>query len=120
LIRTGRLATCPARFRREFRVAKTSSPKQATKIRKASPLVVRLDEESKRFLTQAAELRRISVSDYVRIVTIAQARKEVASAGEQTISLTPEEQLAFWKALSESPRLTEAQQRLGTVMRGES
>jgi uncharacterized protein (DUF1778 family) len=85
-----------------------------------SPLMVRLDEESKTFLTKAARLRRISVSDYVRTVTVAQARKEVLAAQAQAISLTPEEQLAFWNALSEPPTLTEAQRRLGATMRGES
>lgn len=83
-------------------------------------LVVRLDEESKRFLTRAAELRRISVSDYVREVTVAQARREVHAAQEQTIALMPEEQLAFWTALNETPRLTEAQKRLGSMMRGQA
>lgn len=83
-------------------------------------LMVRLDEESKAFLTEAAELRRISVSDYVRAVTVAQARKEVAAAREQILTMTPEEQLAFWNALNETPRLTDAQQRLGSVMRGET
>ena len=84
-----------------------------------STLMVRLDDESKAYLFQAAELRRISVSDYVRSVTVAQARKDVLAAREQTISLTPEEQLAFWNALGETPRLTAAQRRLGRVMRGE-
>lgn len=81
-------------------------------------LVVRLDEESKGLLTRAAELRHISVSDYVREVTIAQARREVRSAEEQIITLSPEAQLAFWKALNEAPRLTEAQKQLGALMRG--
>jgi uncharacterized protein (DUF1778 family) len=90
---------------------------------KATPprsLVVRLDEESKRFLTQAAQLRRISVSDYVREVTVAQARREVRAAEEQIITLSSEAQLAFWNALNETPRLTEAQKRLGAMMRGQS
>jgi len=82
--------------------------------------MVRLDEESKAFLAEAAELRRISVSDYVRAVTVAQARKEVLAAREQTLAMTPEEQLAFWNALNETPRLTDAQRRLGSVMRGET
>ena len=34
-------------------------------------------------------------------------------------ALTPEEQLRFWQALNEPPRLTDAQRRLGSVMRGE-
>ena len=83
-------------------------------------LMVRLDAEGKAFLAQAAELRRISVSDYVRTVTVPQARAEVFAAREQTIALTPDEQLAFWQALSATPKLTPAQRRLGKAMRGES
>jgi uncharacterized protein (DUF1778 family) len=82
--------------------------------------MVRLDDESKSYLAQAAELRRISVSDYVRTVTVAQARREVQAAREQTILLTPEEQLAFWNALNQTPKLTEAQRQLGALMRGTS
>jgi uncharacterized protein (DUF1778 family) len=82
--------------------------------------MVRLDEESKAALVRAAALRGISVSDYVRQVTVSQARKEVAAAGEQTIAMTPEEQLAFWTALAAPVKLTPAQKKLGQVMRGES
>ena len=39
--------------------------------------MVRLDEAGKSALSRAAELRGISVSDYVRTVTVPQARKEV-------------------------------------------
>jgi len=85
----------------------------------ASPLMVRLDDESKQCLAQAAELRQISVSDYVRAVTVPQARREVRAARQQLIALTPEEQLSFWKALNETPKLTPAQRRLGSVMRGD-
>ncbi|HZT83226.1 MAG TPA: DUF1778 domain-containing protein [Gemmataceae bacterium] len=94
----------------------TGKPK---KDRTPGSLMVRLDDESKAYLTRAAELRHISVSDYVRTVTVGQARREVLAAREQTLALTPEEQLAFWSALNETPRLTEAQRRLGAVMRGE-
>lgn len=87
--------------------------------RRPSPLMVRLDEDSKAVLARAAELRRISVSDYVRQVTVTQARKEVEAASEQVISLTPEEQLAFWTALNEPAKLTAAQKQLGKLMRGE-
>lgn len=84
--------------------------------RVASSLMVRLDDESKECLTQAARLRRISLSDYVRTVTVAQARREVLAAREQTLAMTPDEQLAFWKALAEPPTLTRAQRRLGSLM----
>ncbi|HEY4258821.1 MAG TPA: DUF1778 domain-containing protein [Schlesneria sp.] len=90
----------------------------ATKVT-VSPLMVRLDAESKQALTAAAELRRISVSDYVRTVTVAQARREVASARDQTILLSPDEQFAFWQALNAPSKLTPAQKRLGAIMRGE-
>lgn len=86
---------------------------------KASPLMVRLDAESKQAIIAAAELRRISVSDYVRTVTVAQARREVASARDQTILLSPDEQLAFWQALQAPPKLTPAQKQLGAIMRGQ-
>jgi uncharacterized protein (DUF1778 family) len=87
--------------------------------KKASPLMVRLDEESKDFLAAAAELRHISVSDYVRTVTVPQARQEVRAAAENVIALTPHEQLALWTALNEPAKLTAAQRRLGQMMRGE-
>jgi uncharacterized protein (DUF1778 family) len=80
--------------------------------------MVRLDDESKSYLAEAAELRQISVSDYVRTVTVAQARREVEAARDQTIALTPDEQLAFWTALDAAPALTPAQRRLGAIMRG--
>jgi len=81
--------------------------------------MVRLDEESKRSLAAAAELRRISVSDYVRTVTVPQARREVLAARENVIRLSPEEQLALWTALNEPQKLTAAQKKLGAIMRGE-
>lgn len=91
----------------------------SSSVEKVSPLMVRLDLESKQALADAAELRRISVSDYVRTVTVPQARREVASAREQTIQLSPDEQLAFWQALQEPVKLTPSQKRLGRLMRGE-
>ena len=95
-----------------------SKPTSQRTSQKVSPLMVRLDSESKQALTDAAELRRISVSDYVRTVTVAQARREVASARDQTILLSPDEQLAFWQSLQAPPKLTPAQKRLGAIMRG--
>jgi uncharacterized protein (DUF1778 family) len=86
---------------------------------KSSPLMVRLDEESKSCLTKAAELRGVSISDYVRLVTVAQARREVSQAKQSTITFTPEEQLTFWNALNAPPKLTKAQRELGRTMRGE-
>jgi uncharacterized protein (DUF1778 family) len=81
--------------------------------------MVRLDEESKQSLVEAADLRHISVSDYVRAVTVPQAQREIRSARENVISLTPEEQLALWTALCDPRKLTATQKKLGAIMRGE-
>lgn len=99
-------------------MAKSRSTKRSRNPVRPIPLMVRLDEESKACLAQAAELRRVSLSDYVRTVTVAQARREVLAAREQTVALTADEQLAFWNALNEVPKLTKAQRRLGATMRG--
>jgi|GEM_PF-986206 len=85
----------------------------------AAPLMVRLDGASKAALKEAAQLRGISVSDYVRVVTVAQARREVDAARQDVIALTAAEQLAFWNALQGSVQLTRAQRQLGRIMRGD-
>jgi uncharacterized protein (DUF1778 family) len=97
---------------------KSGKKNTPTRPQSVSPLMVRLDEDSKKALSQAAELRQISVSDYVRTVTVAQAKREVLSAQSQSIALSPDEQLAFWQALQEPVRLTASQRRLGALMRG--
>ena len=86
---------------------------------KNTSLMVRLDDDSKSYITRAAELRHVSISDYVRMVTVSQAQREVREAEQSTIALTTDEQLEFWKALAQTPKLTKAQQGLGVVMRGE-
>lgn len=83
-------------------------------------LMVRLDDESKSYLAQAAELRHVSISDYVRMVTVEHAKKEVLAARQQVIAMTPDEQLAFWNALNEPVKLTPAQKKLSTIMRGKT
>jgi len=99
---------------------KPRKPRQPKSIRRASPLMVRLDEESKAWLAEAAQLRKVSVSDYVRTVTVAQARQEVEGARNRTIVLTSVEFLQFWEALQKPVRLTPAQKKLGAIMRGEA
>jgi len=101
-------------------MSKSLKSRKPKNLRPASPLMVRLDAESKACLTEAAQLRKVSVSDYVRTVTVAQARREVDGARNQSIVLTPDEFLAFWKALEQPVRLTPAQKKLGAIMRGEA
>lgn len=97
---------------------KSEKKNTPTRQRSVSPLMVRLDEDSKKAISQAAELRQISVSDYVRTVTVAQAKREVLSAQSQSIGLCPDEQLAFWQALQEPVRLTASQNLLRQWRKG--
>ncbi len=85
----------------------------------STTLMVRLDKTSKSHIAKAAELRHISISDYVRSVIVAQAKREVDEAEQRIIALAPHEQLAFWNALNEPPELTGAQRDLAALMRGE-
>ena len=82
-------------------------------------LTVNFSEQGRALVAKAAELRGVSIKDYVRIVTVAQAQRELDVAEQNTIALTPDEQLAFWNALNAAPQLTEAQRELGRTMRGE-
>ena len=104
-------------MKKKLSTPSSANHKQGSK-EPANVLMVRLDTEGKQSLVEAAELRRISISDYVRTVTVPQARREVRAARERTIALTAEEQLAFWKALHEPVKLTPAQRKLGAMMRG--
>ena len=81
-------------------------PRKKSVKKAASTLMVRLDERSKRCLVEAASLRHISVSDFVRNITVSQAKREIAAARENVIVMSAEEQLAFWNALNETPVLT--------------
>ena len=85
----------------------------------STTLMVRIDESSKEYIAKAAALRRISISDYVRSITVTQAEREVRAAEDLVIALTPDEQLAFWNALNQPAELTDAQKTLGALMRGE-
>ena len=98
-----------------------SKSRRAAKQRPSNrPLIVRLDDESRDYLARAAALRRVSVGDYVRLVTVSQARREVEAADRRVIALSPEEQLAFWSALDQPVHLTSAQKQLAGIMRGET
>jgi uncharacterized protein (DUF1778 family) len=81
--------------------------------------MVRVDRASKGIISRAAQLRGVSASDYVRTVVVSQARRDIEEERTRTITLSPEDQLAFWKALSTPASLTRRQKALGRIMRGE-
>jgi hypothetical protein len=76
-----------------------------------SALMVRLDAESKAYIARAARLRRISISECVRTVLVAAARREVQASTSRIIMLSLEDQLAFWVTVHGS-RVTSVQERI--------
>ncbi|MFZ5572158.1 MAG: DUF1778 domain-containing protein [Thermodesulfobacteriota bacterium] len=82
-------------------------------------LQVRLDSRSKHIVTQAAKLRHVGLSDYVRLVLVPTANREVEQAKNQVLQMTADEQERFWLALQATGKPTKAQQRLGEIMRGD-
>jgi uncharacterized protein (DUF1778 family) len=82
-------------------------------------LQARLDPQSKRAVEEAARLRRIGLTDYVRLVLVATAKREVEQARQNVIQLTAQEQEKLWEALQDPPRPTKAQRKLAKMMRGE-
>ncbi len=83
-----------------------------------STLQARLDPESKNLIEEAARLRRVGLSDYIRLVLVPAAQKEVLEAKQQVLHLTSSEQEKFWKALSAPAKPTKAQNKLGALMKG--
>ena len=100
------------------------SKARARQVRTPTPekdanLMVRLDRDAKALLANAASMRGVSTSDYVRSVVVGQARREVEEARSRVIALSPDEQLLFWTALQKPASLTKRQRKLGQLMRGE-
>lgn len=97
----------------------STTPSRRSAAQKSANLMVRVDHVSKQVIAHAARIRGVSASDYIRMVVVSQARREVEEARTRTILLSPEEQLAFWQALDRPAELTARQKQLGRVMRGE-
>ncbi len=86
----------------------------------STTLQARLDLKSKRTVVQAAKLRHVGLSDYVRLVLVSTAKKEVEQAKNQVLQMTADEQERFWLALQAPVKPTKAQRKLGKIMRGDS
>lgn len=83
-------------------------------------LQARLDPKSKQAVIQAAKLRHVGLSDYIRLVLVPTAKKEVEQAKNQVLQMTADEQERFWLALQAPVKLTKAQRKLGKIMRGDA
>lgn len=86
----------------------------------STTLQARLDPKSKQTLLQAAKLRQVGLSDYVRLVLVPTAKREVEQAKNQVLQMTADEQERFWRALQAPVKPTKAQRKLGKIMRGDS
>jgi uncharacterized protein (DUF1778 family) len=83
-------------------------------------LQTRLDPKSKQAIAQAARLRHVSLSDYVRSVLVSTAKREVEQAKKSVLQMTAAEQERFWMALQAPVKLTKSQSKLGKIMQGDS
>ncbi|MCB9933455.1 MAG: DUF1778 domain-containing protein [Planctomycetes bacterium] len=88
--------------------------------KKESVLQTRLSVEDKRAIQQAAALRGLAVSEYVRQVLVPLAKREVARAEHAVIELSAVEQLALWHALDAPAKLTKSQKSLAKLMRSKA
>ena len=82
-------------------------------------LQARLDPQSKRAVEEAAKLRHVGLSDYIRLVLVPTAKREVAQAKNNVLQMTADEQERFWLALEAPAKPSEAQSELGKIMRGD-
>jgi uncharacterized protein (DUF1778 family) len=84
---------------------------------KDANLLVRFDRGAKSLVQQAASLRGLTVSDYVRSRIVPMAKQEVDEASTGVLRLPKEAQIAFWQALQRPPASTKAQRALGKLVR---
>lgn len=84
---------------------------------KDESLLVRLDAAGKTLVKRAAAIRGLNVSDYVRSRIVKLALQDVEEADTGVLRLHREDQIAFWQALQNPPPLTEAQRKLGALVR---
>ena len=84
---------------------------------KDANLLVRFDRGAKSLVQQAASLRGLTVSDYVRSRIVPMAKQDVDEASTGVLRLPKEAQIAFWQALQRPPAPTAAQRALGKLVR---
>ncbi len=86
---------------------------------KKTTLQVRLDPKNKKAIIEAAKLRHVGLSDYIRLVLVPTARREIELAKNRILQMTADEQERFWHALQAPGKPTEKQRALGKIMQGD-
>jgi uncharacterized protein (DUF1778 family) len=84
---------------------------------KDANLLVRFDRVDKVLLQRAAQLRGLTLSDYVRSKILPLARQDIEEAGFGVLRLPKGDQIAFWRALQHPPAPSKAQKALGRLVR---
>ena len=80
--------------------------------------MLRMYPSAKRVVARAAKARGVSTSDYVRVVVVEQARRELEESRTRTVILSAAEQRQFWEALQAPAKLSKRQRQLSRIMRG--
>lgn len=91
----------------------------ALKLMKGATVQTRMTEEQKSVIQKAAEHRRMAVSEYIRLMVVEQARREVEANEHNVYDLTADEQLELWELINAPVKLTAKQKKMGRIMRGE-
>lgn len=115
-----RAESAPSKPRRATSVPALSvseARQMAVESRKQENLLVRFDSSGKALLRRAAAARGLNVSDYVRARILPLARQDVEEAESGVLRLSREDQIVFWQALQNPPPPTDAQRRLGELIR---
>ena len=97
--------------------AKKNTGKSVRESGRGAKLLVRFDPAGNALVRRAAAIRGLDAGDYVRSRIILQAQQDVEEADSSVLRLPREAQIAFWQALANPPQPTEAQRRLGELVR---
>ncbi len=84
---------------------------------KTANVLIRFDAKRKARIRRAAELRGLSVSDYVRSRIVAIAERDIEEAQTWVLRLGREDQIVPWRALQKPRPPTKAQRALGKLIR---
>lgn len=84
---------------------------------KTANVLIRFDAKRKAKIRRAAELRGLSLSDYVRTRIVSIAERDLEEAQTGVLRLAREDQVALWRALQNPPPPTRAQRALGRLIR---
>jgi uncharacterized protein (DUF1778 family) len=91
--------------------------RRRVKAAKDANLLVRFDRGAKVLVQRAAHLRGSTVSDYVRSKILALAKQDIEEASFGVLRLPKADQIAFWRALQDPSAPTEAQKKVGRLVR---